>query len=64
MVRLEGFPTYFEQLRIGARLRQQAEQARFNDLAEVVLACVHPGNLGALPPSPGMIRYRAAQLGL
>lgn len=36
----------------------------FAALAELVLEAVHPGNLGALPPSPNMLRYKARQIGL
>lgn len=31
---------------------------------EIVLECVHPGNLGPLPPSPSDLLYKARQLGL
>lgn len=31
---------------------------------ELVLGHVHPGNLGALPPSPSVILYKAHVLGL
>lgn len=30
----------------------------------LVLAEVHPGNLGALPPSPEVLRCKAQQIGL
>lgn len=33
-------------------------------VAELVLENVHPSNLGALPPSPDMIAYKAVQIGL
>lgn len=29
-----------------------------------MLTDVHPGNLGALPPSPRLLVYKAAQIGL
>lgn len=31
---------------------------------ELVIGHVHPGNLGALPPSPEVLLYKAHQLGL
>lgn len=31
---------------------------------ELVMDHVHPGNLGALPPSPDMLLYKASVLGL
>ena len=31
---------------------------------ELVVECVHPGNLGALPPSPKVLVAKAHQLGL
>lgn len=31
---------------------------------ECVLDCVHPGNLGPLPPSPDLLLSKAIQLGL
>lgn len=34
------------------------------EVVELVLECVHPSNLGALPPSPDMIAYKAIQIGI
>lgn len=31
---------------------------------ELVVGYVHPGHLGALPPSPSTLLYKARQLGL
>lgn len=31
---------------------------------ELVISHVHPGNLGALPPAPDMLLYKARQIGL
>lgn len=36
----------------------------FSDVAECVLDLVHPGNLGALPPSPRALLGKAENLGL
>ncbi len=33
-------------------------------IAELVLDAVHPANLGALPPTPHTLVYKAAQIGL
>lgn len=33
-------------------------------IAELVLDAVHPANLGALPPTPYTLVYKAAQIGL
>ena len=32
------------------------------EVVELVLEVVHPGNLGALPPSPDVLAYKAIQL--
>lgn len=37
---------------------------RRDDLLSIALEFIHPGNLGALPPNPGVIAYRAAQIGI
>lgn len=34
------------------------------EVAELVLECVHPSNLGALPPSSEMLAWKAKQIGL
>lgn len=34
------------------------------EVVELVLECVHPSNLGALPPSSEMIAWKAQQIGL
>lgn len=50
-----------------ARNRASAERAihkSFALVAELVLDNVHPGNLGALPPSPRTLICKADQLGL
>lgn len=33
-------------------------------VAELVLEAVHPANLGALPPSPDVLAWKAVQIGL
>lgn len=38
--------------------------SRFNEVAGMVLELVHPGNLGPLPPSPGVVKAKAVELGL
>lgn len=45
---------------------RRLEEARqeFAALAELVLEAVHPGNLGVLPPSPDVLRWKARQIGL
>ena len=43
---------------------EQAIRASFPLVAELVLDAVHPGNLGALPPSPRVLIRKADQLGL
>ena len=43
-------------------LRREREE--FAALTELVLDAVHPDNLGPLPPSPEMIRYKGWLLGL
>lgn len=34
------------------------------DLMRLLLEYVHPGNLGPLPPSPSMLAFKGAQMGL
>lgn len=34
------------------------------EVAELVLEAVHPANLGALPPSPDVLIFKAIQIGL
>lgn len=34
------------------------------DRLVVILDLVHPGNLGALPPSPSMLAYKGEQIGV
>lgn len=53
----------------GVYLNSQARHERairesFPLVAELVLDAVHPGNLGALPPSPRTLIRKADQLGL
>lgn len=45
------------------RARQRARVFR-NELCSVVIELVHPDNLGALPPSPRILGYKAIQIGL
>lgn len=35
-----------------------------DDSLLIVIACVHPENLGDLPPSPHVLAYKAEQIGL
>lgn len=45
--------------------RRQAQEREERALAfELVIGHVHPGNLGALPPSPATLQRKAQQLGL
>jgi hypothetical protein len=34
------------------------------ELLSIVVELVHPGNLGALPPSPSMLAYKGEQIGI
>ena len=34
------------------------------DMLRTMLELVHPGNLGALPPSPYMLAYKGEQMGV
>lgn len=34
------------------------------ELLAIVLELVHPGNLGALPPSPSLLAFKAEQTGI
>lgn len=43
--------------------RNQARQ-QCRDVAALMAAEVHPANLGMLPPSPTVLVYKAAQVGL
>lgn len=43
---------------------ERAIRESFPLVAELVLGAVHPGNLGALPPSPRTLIRKANQLGL
>ena len=43
---------------------ERAIHESFALVAELVLDAVHPGNLGALPPSPRTLIRKAEQLGL
>lgn len=45
-------------------LRTRSKRVPRQDMLEVVLELVHPGNLGALPPSPSMLAYKGEQIGL
>ena len=51
---------------LGDPWRRRAARERAEELVafQLVLEHVHPGNLGALPPSPDMLRWKARQLGL
>jgi len=35
-----------------------------HELLQIVLEHIHPGNLGALPPSPDLIAHKAVVMGL
>lgn len=35
-----------------------------SEVAELVLESVHPANLGALPPSPELLIFKAIQIGI
>lgn len=48
-------------IRLAARPRFTATEAL---AVELVVGHVHPGNLGALPPAPSVLLYKAHQLGL
>lgn len=48
---------------VAARKAYRARQD-FLVVAEIVIECVHPGNLGHLPPSPVVISLKARQIGL
>lgn len=56
--------SYDERMARAAARRRTYERAEFLALAELVTEVVHPGNLGFLPPSPDMLRYKARQIGL
>lgn len=45
-------------------LRTRSRVVARQDMLSVVIELVHPGNLGALPPSPSMLAYKGEQLGL
>lgn len=51
-----------------ARNIRPAARPRFTQTealaVELVVGHVHPGNLGALPPAPSVLLYKARQLGL
>lgn len=45
-------------------LRTRNREVARQDMLVVVADLVHPGNLGALPPSPSMLAYKGEQMGL
>ena len=45
-------------------IHEQCIRDDFALVAELVIEAVHPGNLGALPPSPRTLIRKADQLGL
>lgn len=57
-------PFSIEQYRIGVhRAKQNAREVRALAF-ELVIECVHPGNLGVLPPSPRVLEAKALSLGI
>lgn len=57
--------TFRYDLFLASRARhERAIRESFPLVAELVLDSVHPGNLGALPPSPRTLIRKADQLGL
>jgi hypothetical protein len=44
--------------------RQPRSLARDSELLALVVAEIHPGNLGALPPSPVVIAFKGLETGL
>lgn len=44
--------------------RVRSKRVHNNDMLSIVVDHVHPGNLGALPPSPSMLAYKGEVLGL
>ena len=53
-----------EAYRINQRCIRDAARVEAAEVAALVIECVHPGNLGCLPPSPRWLVYKAAQIGL
>lgn len=62
--------TYSGSSRIASAVRMRAADERRRAAADrlaafqLVLECVHPGNLGPLPPSPRVLAGKAYLLGL
>ena len=44
--------------------RTRSKTVPRQDMLQVVLDLVHPGNLGPLPPSPSRIAHKGSELGL
>jgi hypothetical protein len=44
--------------------RKRAMIQRRNEICEITLEFVHPGNLGVLPPDPDIILWKAKYIGL
>ena len=44
--------------------RTRSKLVHDNSMLAVVLELVHPGNLGALPPSPSLLAYKGEQMGI
>lgn len=45
-------------------MRNRSKTVPVQSNLEIVLELVHPGNLGALPPSPSMLAYKGEQIGI
>ena len=50
--------------RMSVRRARDDARSTVCTVAELVLEAVHPANLGALPPAPRTLTYKAAQIGL
>lgn len=50
--------------RMNVRRARDKARSTICMVAELVLDAVHPANLGALPPAPSTLVYKAAQIGL
>ena len=54
-----------EQRNYNSAMRKQAARRELaHTVCELVIAEVHPGNLGVLPPSPEVLLWKAVQIGL
>lgn len=49
---------------LAAPLRTRCTIRPKQDMLSVVLELVHPGNLGALPPSPAVLACKGVQMGV